>query len=118
MRIKSAIWVDAFLRRCAVEGKYGAVLNRGSDEAGAVYVAINHLDNSFTLIAPAPGPSHDDEGNRRWVIDSNQRLTWDEVREKMAKRRRVDDDLWLVEIEDRNGLAGLVPENNSAHERG
>ncbi len=110
MRIKSAIWVDALLRRCAGEGKYGAVLHRGSDEAGAIYVAVNHLDGNFTLLAPPPGSSHDEDGNRLWVIDHDHHLTWESLREKMERRRRVDDDLWLVEIEDRNGLAGLTVE--------
>jgi hypothetical protein len=114
MRLKSAIWIDAFLRRNAIEGKYGAVVYRGAEEAGAVFIAINHLDGSFTLLAPPPGPSHDDNGERLWIRDVSQRLTWDEVREKMASRRRVDDDLWLVEVEDRNGLAGLKPENENS----
>jgi hypothetical protein len=112
LRLKSAIWVDALLRRTSVEGKFGAVLNRGADEAGAIYVAVNHLDGRFTLLAPPPGPSHDEIGERMWIRDHVQHLTWDEVREKMASRRRVDPDLWLVEVEDRNGLAGLVPEED------
>ncbi|MCX7349335.1 MAG: DUF1491 family protein, partial [Alphaproteobacteria bacterium] len=44
MRLKSAIWVSAFLRRCMVEGIFGAVVRKGSEEAGAVHVIVNHLD--------------------------------------------------------------------------
>jgi hypothetical protein len=35
MRLKSSIWVAAYLRRCQTEGVFGAVRRRGAEEAGA-----------------------------------------------------------------------------------
>jgi hypothetical protein len=37
--LKTAIWVQAFLRRCNAEGLYGAVVKKGADEAGALFIA-------------------------------------------------------------------------------
>ena len=37
MRLKSSIWVAAYLRRCQTEGVFGAVRRRGAEEAGAVF---------------------------------------------------------------------------------
>src|SRR5437764_621140 len=38
MRLKSSIWVAAYLRRCQTEGIFGAVRKRGAEEAGAEFV--------------------------------------------------------------------------------
>ena len=40
MRLKSSIWVAAYLRRCQNEGIFGAVRKRGAEEAGAVFVKV------------------------------------------------------------------------------
>ena len=37
MRLKSEVWVQAFMRRCNGEGKYCTVATRGAAEAGAVF---------------------------------------------------------------------------------
>lgn len=109
-RIKSGLWVQAFLRRCDINGQFGAILKKGADEAGAVYVVINHLDGSHDLLAPAPGSAFDDSGERRFVKDVAAPVPWPEITERMERRKRVDPDLWLIEVEDRNGLAGLSVE--------
>ena len=106
-RLKSRLWVEALLRRCAGEGKYGAVVHAGADEAGAVFVAINRLDATYDLLEPPPGPAHDEAGNRQFIKAFATPVAWPEVAAFIARRRRVDADLWLVEIEDRKGLAGL-----------
>ena len=49
MRLKSAIWVAAYLRRCQTEGVFGAVRRRGAEEAGAVFVKIGTLDGNAML---------------------------------------------------------------------
>ncbi len=48
--------MSAFLRRTMVEGLYGAVLHKGAEEAGAVFVLVNHLDGTCHLFGPAPAP--------------------------------------------------------------
>jgi hypothetical protein len=107
MRLKSAIWVSALLRRCQGEGKYGAVLRKGAEEAGAVYVVINHLDGTYDLLGPPPGSSHDDDGNRLFEKLFASPAAWAEVSARIEKQAGFDSDIWAVEIEDRNGLAGL-----------
>jgi hypothetical protein len=54
MRLKSGIWVQAYIRRCAIEGAYAVVRRRGADEAGAVFVKIDRLDGTADLFGPAP----------------------------------------------------------------
>jgi hypothetical protein len=108
-RLKSTFWVSAFLRRCEVAGKFGAVLHRGAEEAGAVFVVINHLDGTHHLLGPPPGPSINDEGERLFVNEFAAPVDWPTLREKIERHRKSDPDIWVVEVEDRTGLAGLKP---------
>ncbi len=108
-RLKSAIWVSAFLRRCEVGGQFGAVLHKGAEEAGAVYVVINHLDGTHDLLGPPPGPSMNDDGERLFAKEFSSPVDWPTLRDKLDRRRKHDPDVWVVEVEDRHGLAGLTP---------
>jgi hypothetical protein len=108
LRLKSQIWVSAFLRRCTVENIFGAVLRKGAEEAGAVYVIVNHLDGTCHLFGPAPGASHDEEGERRWVEEAAPPQGIPEDMDILARRSRADPDIWIVEVEDRKGTAGLA----------
>jgi len=107
MRLKSAIWVAAFLRRGQAEGHFGAVLKKGAEEAGAIYVIVNHLDGTFHFLAAPPGPAFDDEGERLWVEEIPYPANQEAIDTVLARRRKADPDIWVVEIEDRTGLGGL-----------
>ena len=54
MRIKSEIWVKAYLRRCQVQGLSAVVVRRGDEHAGAIYICLNRLDGTVKLYGPAP----------------------------------------------------------------
>src|SRR6202000_2022054 len=54
MRLKSAIWVAAYIRRCQTEGIFAAVRRHGADEAGAIFIKVNRLDGRADLYGPAP----------------------------------------------------------------
>lgn len=110
LRLKTEIWVKALLRRCELQGMFGAVLHRGAAEAGALYVVVNHLDGTYDMLAPPPGAAYDDAGERRFVSAFATPVPWADVSAKLARARQFDSDIWAVEIEDRNGFAGLTPE--------
>lgn len=90
-----------------VEGLFGAVVKKGAEEAGAVHVIVNHLDGTCHLFGPAPGESHDGMGERRWIAEVSPPGTPAEAMALLERRLRFDPDLWIVEVEDRNGVAGL-----------
>ena len=107
MRLKTEIWVGAFLRRWQSVGQYGAVIHKGAPEAGAVFVIVNHLDGTFHLFGPAPGSAYDEDGERRWIEELPFPATQEQIDLLLARRRASDPDIWIVEIEDRTGTAGL-----------
>lgn len=106
MRLKSALWVAAYLRRVSAEGLFGAVVKRGAEEAGAIFVKVNRLDGTADLYGPAPQAVFDDDHpiDRRWRRLFRELATAEsEVDARLARERRFDEDLWIVEIESRSG---------------
>jgi hypothetical protein len=107
MRLKSEIWVHAFLRRSFVSGLYGAVLRKGAVEAGAIYVVVNRLDGTVKILGPPPGPAIDEAGERLWSEVVPPVTSAADVTPFIQRLAKFDPDIWVVEVEDRAGTAGL-----------
>jgi hypothetical protein len=105
MRLKSSIWVAAYLRRCQTEGVFGAVRRRGAEEAGAVFIKVTLLDGNAMLYVPAPQTVYDDSRpiERFFMPSSLDPVTEASVEERLAREIRFDPDAWIVETEDRAG---------------
>ena len=106
MRLKSGIWVAAYIRRCGVEGVFAAVRRRGAEEAGAIYVIVNWLDGTADLYGPAPQAAFDDaHPTDRAFTPLLKTLPAPEtaVETYIARESRFDPDIWVVEIEERSG---------------
>lgn len=112
MRLKSAIWVAAYVRRCNGEGAFAVVRRRGAEDAGAIFVKVAKLDGTATLYAPAPQTAFDDSGpsDRRFVAavgGEGKTASEADVEAYLARQLKYDSDLWIVEIEDRAGRCFL-----------
>jgi len=107
MRLKSSIWVAAYLRRCNVEGVFAAVRKRGAEEAGAIFIIVNRLDGTAVLYGPAPQAAFDDDmpSDRAFsmVVGRDGPVTEADIETRLQKETRFDPDLWIVEAEDRAG---------------
>lgn len=106
MRLKSAIWVSAYIRRCMIEGAYAVVRRRGAEEAGAIFVKIDRLDGTAYLFGPAPQTEFDEArpGDRAFIACLKAQPRPNEDIEKyVARQIEFDPDIWLVEVEDRHG---------------
>ena len=115
MRLKSGIWVAAYLRRCNVEGLFAAVRRRGAEEAGAIFIKVNRLDGTGTLYGPAPQSAFDDAqpADRMFspVVGGAQPAPDADIEARLTKEIRFDPDVWIVEVEDREGrsfIEGVV----------
>jgi len=106
MRLKTGLWVAAYLRRCQVEGVFGAVRRRGAEEAGAVFVRVNRLDGTSDLFGPAPQSEFEAAEVTARAFSPclpRQSAPDAEVESYLARQIKFDPDVWIVEIED---LAG------------
>ncbi|HXX02811.1 MAG TPA: DUF1491 family protein [Xanthobacteraceae bacterium] len=106
MRLKTALWVAAYLRRCQVEGLAAVVRRRGAEEAGAVFVRISRLDGTSDLFGPAPQSAFDAaEGTARAFTQSlaTQSAPDADIEAYLARQIKFDPDAWIIEVEDREG---------------
>src|SRR6202008_1910600 len=97
MRLKTNIWVGAYLRRCQAAGVFGAVRRRGAEEAGAVFVKVALMDGNAMLFTPAPQTVYDDVRtiDRFFVPVSAQPVPEASVEQRLAKEIRFDPDAWI-----------------------
>ena len=115
MRLKSGIWIAAYLRRRHIDGTLAVVRRRGAEEAGAVFIKISRLDGTADLFGPAPQSAfaEGDPVDRRFSPCFRQQPLPDgEVEAYLARQLRFDPDLWIIEVEDRAGrhmLDHIVP---------
>jgi hypothetical protein len=104
MRLKSEVWVKAYLRRCAVGGVAAAVVRRGDSDAGAICIKVNLLDGRAAVYEPAPAGLASPVDERRWqACFEADAVPEDEADAYLQRQAASDPDLWIVEIEDRSG---------------
>jgi hypothetical protein len=106
MRLKSGIWVAAYIRRCQIEGAQALLRRRGADEAGAVFIKISRLDGTAEVFGPAPQSAFEEArpADRAFVRCLKTRPAPELDAEAYLERQiSFDPDIWIVEIEDRAG---------------
>lgn len=103
MRLKSEIWVKAYVRRCQVALASAMVVRHGDDEAGAIYIKVARLDGTAALYGPAPAGLDSGESDRQFAMHLKPGTADRSVEETLARQHEFDSDLWVVEVEDREG---------------
>jgi len=99
------MWVAAYVRRCHIEGAYAVVRRRGASEAGAIFIVLDHLDTRMTLFAQAPQalvPTEDAALDRVFVAVEGVNDA-PAVEERLRREQKFDPDLWIIDVEDRQG---------------
>ena len=97
-RLKAELWVKAQIRICEARGAQAFVVHRGDETAGTVVVKVNCLDGRAFVLEPATGP----DGARVWTRITKAE-TEAEADAAIARALKRDPDLWVLEIEDREG---------------
>jgi len=100
-RLKAGILVSALIRRVEVAGASAYVVRRGAEEAGAVLLKIARLDGTCTVLTQA----RRGEGELVWVRPLGDQADEAAAAQFFEKQIRYDPDLWIIEIEDRQGRA-------------
>lgn len=109
MRLRSDIWVSAYLRRCGVEGVDAVLRARGAAEAGAILVKVDRLDGTADVYGLAPQSAYEAEPDERLFVRLGDASPVDQAAAErlIGREQRFDTDLWIVEIEDRAGRSFL-----------
>jgi hypothetical protein len=109
MRLRSDIFVAALIRRAEAEGAFATLRRRGAPEAGAIFVLVEGADRRAALYGPAPAGEEAPEGVARLFRPMHE-TPWSEpamLEERLQREISFDPDLWIVEIDDRQGRCFL-----------
>ena len=104
MRLKSEIWVKAYLRRCQHEGVAAVLVRRGDADAGAIYIKVSRLDGTAALFGPAPAGLEAVREDRRWEpCLEREPVSEVDADAYLARQIAFDADIWVVSVDDRRG---------------
>lgn len=99
MLLSSDLWVSALIRRAELAGAFATVARKGDTRAGTVIVkAFDTSSRRARLYSEAFGP----DGERLWMQPVESEFE-SELDAYIQRQTGYDPDLWVVEIEDREG---------------
>lgn len=101
-RLASGVWVSAYLTRLRLAVIPAYVTAKGDAEAGAVVVKVALLDGTARAFERRSDLM---TGARAWMLLAEGSEA--EVDAQLARARGRDPDLWVIELEDRQGRSLL-----------
>ena len=100
-RLKAGIFVRALIRRVEVAGAQAYVVRKGAEEAGAIFLKVSRLDGTCTVLNQARAG----DGELVWARPLGDKIDDAKASAYFERQIKFDPDIWIVEIEDREGRA-------------
>jgi hypothetical protein len=99
-RLKAGIWVAAYMQTVRLQGGFAYLTQRGAEEAGSVLIRFEQPDRRYVVLSPGYGM----DGDRTWMRATGpEPVSAADAESYIQRRLKTDPDLWVVEIEDREG---------------
>lgn len=99
-RLPTDFWVMAHVRRCNDEGILATVVHKGQAKGGTLLLKLNQLEHGCRVLSQA----RDIDGNLGWLAGFKGALVPEsEADDYIARAVARDPDVWVVEIEHRDG---------------
>ena len=99
-RLPTDLWVMAHVRRCSAEGLPVTVARKGEAKGGTLILKLNLFDKGCRVLSQA----RDLDGKLGWLAAFEGQLVPEaEADAYIARAVSRDPDLWVVEVEDREG---------------
>ena len=115
-RLKTDIIVSALLRRAQAAGAFAVVARKGDADAGALAVKVfigagegrlfvqsRDLDGAKVWRNPLSTSDLTENNDAKDGLDDQTRSPEPEIDAYLARETKIDPDLWIVEIDDRDG---------------
>lgn len=97
-RLTAEFWVQAYLRRLSLYNIPAFVTAHGDNTAGAILIKLNTLDGQARAFVRQYDLM---TGERTWQVLADG--TEADVDASIVRQRGFDNDLWVIEVEDREG---------------
>jgi len=99
-RLRAEVWIMAHVRRCIAVGLPVAIVRRGEAERGTLIVKLNQLERDVRILSQA----RDIDGRLGWLAAFDGAAVKEaDADAYIARAVNRDPDLWVIEIEDREG---------------
>lgn len=108
MRLSTEFWVSAYMRQSQLAGDFTALMRKGAERGGSIFIIINRLDGSADLYVPAPQSMLGENSDERIFTLAMEAASEEDVTLRIEKETRFDSDLWVIERESRNAQHDLI----------
>lgn len=99
-RLPTDVWIMAHIRRCSADGIPATVVRKGDATGGMLLLKLNQLDQGCRVLNQA----RDIDGVLGWMAAFDGALVPEpEADDYITRAAARDPDLWVVEIEEREG---------------
>ena len=99
-RVKAELWIKAHIRKCNAKAIPATVVRRGDNQAGALIIKVNQLGPGCSVLVP----TNTLDGGQKWRRALGENLVPEsEADAYIEKQLKIDPDIWILEIEDRQG---------------
>ncbi|HKJ61249.1 MAG TPA: DUF1491 family protein [Hyphomicrobiales bacterium] len=104
MRVRAHIWINAYIRRLGAAFIPAVVARKGDADAGAIFIKIATLDGQARVLRPAIAGWDEAATDRSWSLALNgESVEERKADDYLARQAEFDSDMWVIEIEDREG---------------
>ena len=109
-RLTSQVLASSLIRLAETEGGFGVVFAKGDPTAGAVMVCLLERGIRKLLLERLLRP----DGSYAWQDMGRAGTDEADFQARVARRRRIDPDLWLVELDVKSAEAFAARMNEAA----
>ena len=103
-RIPTELWVKAHLRRLSSQATPAVIVRRGDPYGGMVILKVNRLEHGCRVLTQ----TRDLDGMLSWMPALKGELVPEaEADDYITRQTARDPDLWVVEVEARDGEHGF-----------
>ncbi len=92
--LKSGFWVRATLRRLNQNGLIAAILHKGDEDAGAIFITLADRQGKVSILRE-DGSSW----QRQNFQDNDTASAAMQVNDYLERQKKYDPDLWIIEID-------------------
>lgn len=105
---RSDLWVAAFVRRHNDIGNICVVARKGDPIAGQIFIEIDHLNGTGSLLTPAPSTAREEGDEDRLFVRRFDHTELKTIADRIAREADFDPDLWVLALEMRGDDPGVT----------
>ncbi|RYE11206.1 MAG: DUF1491 family protein [Hyphomicrobiales bacterium] len=106
--LRTDLWAAAFVRRHNNIGHICVVSRKGDPIAGQIFIEIDHLNGTVSLLTPAPATARQDGDADRLFVRRFDHVEPLAVRERIEREADFDPDFWVLSLEMRGDDPGVT----------